>query len=97
MESIENYCPACNWTYRVPVYFSIESSPTNDYRRIGDEYLERHMRDTHGLMSVLKHEYELSDAINKATLEGERRGRLHIREEMKNATLEAMREIGRNL
>lgn len=94
MEMHVTYCCVCHWSYTIPV---IVGPASNDYKRMGDEMLDKHMRNDHGLMSVLKHEHELSQAIIKATRDGERRGRLEIRDEMKNATLEAMREIGRSL
>lgn len=97
MESICVYCPACHWSYNIPVHLSIENTPINDYRRVGDEYLERHMHNDHGLMSTLKHEYELSEAIRKATREGERRGRLEIQDQMKIAVKEAIREAIENI
>lgn len=96
-------CKVCGVTFHSPalVGWNYEGKETYDtsvqVTRSMEEWHDKHMRNEHGLMSVLKHEYELSQAIIKATRDGERRGRLEIREEMKNATLEAMREIGRSL
>lgn len=77
----------CDWAVQVPAMFG------NDTKRHADELFDRHLRDQHGLMSVLKHEYELANAVSKATLEGERRGQQKLQESIKEAVMDAIREM----
>lgn len=78
-------CPMCAFNYSIP--------DMSSYKQHADAEMGRHFRNVHGLMSVLQHEQELYAAIEKATIEGEQRGRQEIRGEMKRATEEAILDL----
>lgn len=83
------YCKMCDWGMQFPA--------TTDYSAQADDALSRHITAIHGYISVLQHEYELHNAVETAARKGREEGRKMIREEMKNAVIEAAREIGRSL
>ena len=49
------YCRFCTWTSVFP--------DTPDYNAAAEDELSRHLEYLHGFISVLKHEYELNNAV----------------------------------
>jgi hypothetical protein len=67
-------CRFCGWTWTFP--------DTPDYNSAVDNELSRHIENVHGFISVLKHEYELHNAIESAYRRGVDEGRQMLNAEL---------------
>lgn len=91
MNSIKIVCPivGCGFSMNAALM-----NPDADayVERQAHENIDMHLRTKHGLMSLLKAEYEKGQAIKAATQEGERHGREQYKDSIRSVVREAVQD-----
>lgn len=91
-------CPLCTFelTIAVPSYVTPDQTLMNQLaagsqRKMADA-MASHLKQEHGLISILMHQWELNAQADKSFKEGVREGETHLDTRLRKVVIEAVRE-----